>query len=158
MQWRNEQIYHLRQINLLNKENQDKYFDNIVNRLFNETRPDQVLFSYLQNDICIGYGGLVHINWIDRNAEISFLLNTKLELDFFEFHWNNFLILIEKIAFSDLNMHKIFTYSFNLRPRLYTVLNKNQYKEEARLKEHVIIDNKPHDVLIHSKFNGSFKF
>ena len=29
MKWRNEQIYHLRQVNVLDKESQNKYFQNV---------------------------------------------------------------------------------------------------------------------------------
>jgi len=79
MDWRNEQLYHLRQEKLLTKEAQDLYFNNKVNKLFEQEKPEQILFSYLRDSECIGYGGLVHINWNDRNAEISFIMKTELE-------------------------------------------------------------------------------
>lgn len=66
MQWRNEQIYHLRQAGPLTKEKQNAYFENVVAKLFNQEQPNQILFSFLKDDECIGYGGLVHINWIDK--------------------------------------------------------------------------------------------
>ena len=34
MKWRNEQIYHLRQISELTKTDQDRYFNNIIASLF----------------------------------------------------------------------------------------------------------------------------
>ena len=34
MKWRNEQMYHLRQSELLTKENQESYYQNIVSKLF----------------------------------------------------------------------------------------------------------------------------
>jgi hypothetical protein len=83
LKWRNEQIYHLRQEKPLTVEDQEAYFNSVVNMLFNEEQPSQILFSYLQNDVCIGYGGLVHINWIDKNAEVSFIMNTELEEKYF---------------------------------------------------------------------------
>ena len=70
MKWRNEQIYHLRQSKPLTKEDQDHYFNNVASKLFEQEQPSQILFSFLRNDICIGYGGLVHINWVDKHAEI----------------------------------------------------------------------------------------
>ena len=73
MKWRNEQIYHLRQNKPLTEIDQDNYFKNVIQILFNQNLPDQILFSFLKNDVCIGYGGLVHINWTDKNAEISFI-------------------------------------------------------------------------------------
>jgi RimJ/RimL family protein N-acetyltransferase len=153
MQWRNEQIYHLRQASPLTAEQQEWYFNNIVARLFEQEKPTQLLFSYLENDICIGYGGLVHINWIDKHAEISFIMNTALEKDFFEFHWQTYLSLIEKVAFEELNLHKIFTYAFNLRPHLYKAIENSNYQQEARLPGHCLFEGKFIDVLIHAKFN-----
>ena len=79
MKWRNEQIYHLRQSEPLTIDKQDAYFDNTIAPLFNQEKPNQILFSFLEGNECIGYGGLVHINWIDRNAEVSFIMNTRLE-------------------------------------------------------------------------------
>lgn len=153
MKWRNEQIYHLRQSQSLTIQDQDNYFNNIINQLFEAEKPNQLLFSYLENDKCIGYGGLVHVNWIDKNAEISFVMNTKLEKDMFKFHWSIFLQLLEKIAFNELNLHKIFTYAFDLRPHLYEVLESNNYMKEAVLNEHCFFNNQFIDVIIHSKKN-----
>ena len=153
MNWRNEQIYHLRQSQPLTIQDQDNYFNTIVKELFEAEKPNQLLFSYLENDTCIGYGGLVQINWIDKNAEISFVMNTKLEKDMFKFHWGIFLQLLENIAFYELNFHKIFTYAFDLRPHLYEVLESKNYIKEAVLKEHCFFNNQFIDVLIHSKKN-----
>ena len=153
MQWRNEQMYHLRQAEKLTYENQDTYFKTIVSKLFTEEKPKQILFSYLKGDECIGYGGLVHINWLDKNAEISFVLKTELEQNEFELHWCNFLQLIEKIGFRELTLHKIFTYAFDLRPHLYKALEKSKYVKEATLKEHCFFNNEFIDVIIHSKIN-----
>lgn len=154
MKWRNEQIYHLRQSQPLTIQDQDNYFNTIINQLFEAEKPNQLLFSYLENDTCIGYGGLVHINWIDKNAEISFVMNTKLEKDMFKFHWSTFLQLLENIAFNELNFHKIFTYAFDLRPHLYEVLESNNYLKEAVLNEHCYFNNHFIDVIIHSKKNN----
>ncbi len=152
MQWRNEQIYHLRQSKPLDKNSQDKYFENVVTKLFQDEKPDQILFSYLENGYCIGYGGLVHINWIDKNAEISFVLNTSLEIKFVD-HWCYFLTLIEQVAFKELRFHKIFTYAFDLRPLLYKALEKSRFTKEAVLKNHTYFNNKFIDVVIHSKLS-----
>lgn len=154
MKWRNEQIYHLRQNKLLTIENQQSYFDTVVNELFDQEKPSQILFSYLENEICIGYGGLVHINWIDKNAEISFIMNTDLEKDNFQKHWGIFLNLIEQVAFSDLKLHKIGTFAFDLRPKLYPVLENLGFSKEAVLKKHCLFNEEYVDVVIHSKFNG----
>lgn len=153
MKWRNEQIYHLRQIKPLDKSSQDYYFNNVIAKLFEKEKPDQILFSYLENGKCIGYGGLVHINWIDKNAEISFIMNTDLEHEYFHKHWKIFLSLIEELSFISISLHKIFVYAFDLRINLYEVLESASYYKEARLKEHTYFNNNFIDVLIYSKLN-----
>jgi RimJ/RimL family protein N-acetyltransferase len=153
MKWRNEQIYHLRQSKPLTKQHQDDYFNNVVSKLFEQEQPSQILFSFLRNDICIGYGGLVHINWVDKNAEISFLLNTELEKEYFQEFWRGYLSIIEIVAFRELTLHKIFTYAYDLRPHLYLVLEKEKFLKEAVLKEHFLINGLFKDVIIHSKIN-----
>lgn len=157
MQWRNEQIYHLRQSKPLTAQDQDSYFENVVAKLFEQEQPNQILFSFLENGKCIGYGGLVHINWTDKNAEISFIMQTSLERDRFSEIWTDYLSLLEKVAFNDLKLHKIFTYAFDVREHLYAPLLKSGFSEEARLKEHCFFDNKFKDVLIHSKINQTLK-
>ncbi|GCC50610.1 hypothetical protein SanaruYs_08250 [Chryseotalea sanaruensis] len=151
MQWRNEQMYHLRQNRILTPEDQDQYFKTVVAKLFDLDKPGQILFSYLDGDTCIGYGGLVHIDWTNRNAEISFIMDTTLEKEFFEFHWSTYLSLIERVAFEELDLHKIFTYAFNLRPHLYPVLEKSGFYREATLKEHAFFDERFISVVIHAK-------
>lgn len=153
MKWRNEQIYHLRQSELLTIDKQDAYFDNTIAPLFNQEKPNQILFSFLQANDCIGYGGLVHINWIDRNAEVSFIMDTQLEESSFSKNWSSFLICLEQLAFGELEFHKIFTYAFDLRPHLYLVLERNGFKREAVLKDHCLIGKEYKDVVIHSLLN-----
>lgn len=155
MQWRNEQIYHLRQANPLTEDDQQRYFDNVVSKLYVQSRPDQILFSYIKKGECIGYGGLVHINWIDKNAEISFIMDTKLEAEHFIEHWSNYLTMLKEVAFQDLELHKIYTYAFDLRPHLYTVLEENGLNYESTLKEHCLFQGEYKDVIIHSLINNN---
>jgi len=151
MKWRNEQIYHLRQAEPLTAAKQDAYFENVVAILFDQDRPNQLLFSFLKGDKCIGYGGLVHINWIDKNAEISFIMDTELEDDFFSKYWSIYLELLEKIGFEELNLRKLFVYAFDLRPHLYTMLEANTYFLDARLNDHCYFQGTFRDVVIYSK-------
>ena len=151
--WRHEQIYHLRQEKPLAKADQENYFKNVVNKLFDQEQPNQLLFSYLEGDTCIGYGGLVHINWIDKNAEISFIMNTQLEKEHFSKHWKTFLELIEQVAFHELKLYKIFTFAFDLRPHLYAPIEDSGFVKEATLKKHCLFNGDYKDVIIHSKFN-----
>ena len=80
-------------------------------------------------------------------------MNTELEKDFFDFHWTNFLGLIEKVAFINLKLHKIFTYAFDIRPHLYPVFVDAGFKSDAVLKDHCCFNGEYKDVVIHSKIN-----
>lgn len=156
MEWRNEQIEILRQNAPLTKQSQENYFKTVVEPLFSQENPSQVLFSFLLNDNLIGYGGIVHINWKDKHGEISFLLETQRNtIEIFSQDIARFLELIKVVAFQELAFRKIFTYAYDIRPYLYPVLEKSGFYEEARLKDHVLIDGKFKDVLIHSCFNES---
>lgn len=156
MNWRNEQIYHLRQNKILQLEDQELYFKNVIAGLFGQKRPSQILFSFLNGEKLIGYGGLVHINWLDKNSEISFLMNTSLEAENFVKYWEIFLLLIRKIAFSELGFHKIYTYAFDLRPLLYIALERAGFVEEARLKDHCYFNGEYQNVVIHSLLNNFY--
>ena len=47
LKWRNEQMYHLRQDKVLTNDAQDNYFQNVVNPLFTDEKPSQILFTLL---------------------------------------------------------------------------------------------------------------
>tara|TARA_A100001011_G_C14274949_1_gene828738 strand:- start:198 stop:1193 length:996 start_codon:yes stop_codon:yes gene_type:complete len=153
MKWRNDQIYHLRQKDILTKSKQDLYFGNVVSKQFDLEKPDQLLFSFLKEDVCIGYGGLVHLNWTERNAEVSFVMDTNQEALNFVYLWNIFLILLKQVVFKYLSFHKIYTYAYDLRPKLYDALSQSGFKFEGRLEDHCLVDSKFHDVLYHSCIN-----
>jgi len=153
--WRNEQMVHLRQDQKLSRADQDNYYLNVVASLFQEDQPKQILFAFLDNGELVGYGGLVHMNWMDRHGEVSFLMNTELQEKRFEDYWSNYLRLLRFVAFDELKLRKIFTYAFDVRPHLYPVLQNAGFVEEARLKDHCCINGKFKDVLIHAQFTGA---
>jgi RimJ/RimL family protein N-acetyltransferase len=156
MQWRNEQIINLRQKHPIDSSQQEIYFDTVVADLFNQEKPGQLLFSFFENENFIGYGGLVHIDWESKNAEISFLIetvNAKNDIVWAE-KFSNFVEILKIIARYELNFVKLYTYGYKVRPYLfkYDVLTSINFKEEACLQNHVMIDGELHDVLIHSYF------
>ena len=80
-------------------------------------------------------------------------MNTESEKKFFKEYWLTFIHLIEQVAFKDLKFHKIFTYAFDLRPNLYSVLNLADFNQDARLNDHCLFNGKYIDIVIHSKIN-----
>jgi len=153
-QWRNEQIEILRQKDFLTAGQQETYFKNVIDHLFEHEEPSQLIFSFLENGILIGYGGLVHIDWKNKTAEVSFLTETSRNksTEIFINDWINYLALIKKVANTFLNFNSIFTYAYDLRPNLYRALEKSGFKETSRLKDHVEINGEKKDVVIHTFF------
>lgn len=152
--WRNEQMHHLRQNEPLTEEMQRNYFDTVVTSLFECEHPGQYLFSYLRAGECIGYGGLVHIDYVKKSAELSFILATELEESQFAMHWSNFLKLIQPIAFQGLGLQRIFTYAYDLRPHLYPILEDHGFYKERTLQDALIENGKTISAIIHSKWNA----
>jgi RimJ/RimL family protein N-acetyltransferase len=153
-EWRNQQIAVLRQKEPLTTEKQNAYFEQVVAKLFEEEWPPQLLFSFLEDGKLVGYGGLVHIDWESKNAEVSFLTRTDRAVDAEQFvaDWIIFLKILKKIASQELNLVKIYTYAYDVRPHLYKALTNSAFAEEARLKHHIAIAENFVDVLIHSCF------
>jgi hypothetical protein len=152
MKWRNDQKNILRQDGLLTIEEQIKYFSTTVKSLFYEEQPKQLLFSFFENDEFIGYGGLVHIDWENLNAEISFLLKTELNTsESYIEKFTNFLKLINSLAKYQC-FHKIYTFGYNIEEYRFVPLIDLLYNKEAILKKHKKINEKFYDVLIYSKF------
>jgi hypothetical protein len=152
--WRNEQINILRQKEKLTEAQQKIYFETVIANLFEVAQPKQVLFSFFENDVFIGYGGLVHIDWESKHGEISFLTETKRTLNPVQFKndWMNYLTLLKHVAKNELRFNKIYTYAYSVRENLFPVLIEQQFVLEATLKKHVLINNQYEDVLIHSYF------
>ncbi len=154
LNWRNSQIEILRQKEIISIEQQEFYFANVVEKLFEEEYPKQLLFSFLYNDVLIGYGGLVHIDWESKNAEISFLTSKERSSieNVFTSDWNNYLNLLKTVCKPELNFIKIYTYAYGIRTNLFPILENNGFEQEAALKKHIIINNKPVNIIIHSFF------
>ena len=55
MNWRNDQIYHLRQSMILTKDEQDNYFNNQIKEAFSSDKPENILFSFLTDGELLGY-------------------------------------------------------------------------------------------------------
>lgn len=157
LKWRNDQIFHLRQEVPLTKTDQDFYFKNVIEKQFGQKRPSQILFSFFKKNECVGYGGLVHINWKLKTAEISFLINTELEKEYFEIFWEVFLKIIQEVGFKELGFIKLYTFSYCLRPRLYKILNKLKFDKERVLENFKRIDNQLYDARIDVKYSNNFK-
>ncbi len=155
MQWRNDQIDVLRQNMPLTRDMQTRYFKEVVMKELKMDKPNQILVSYLFNDILIGYGGLVHISWIDKRGEVSFLLETdrNRNIGVLKKEYAVFLSLIKILAFDELLFNKITTEAFDIRPHIINVLEENGFVLEGRLRDQYLINGRFVDSLLHGCFS-----
>ena len=157
--WRNEQIEVLRQKSELSPEDQQNYFRDVIVPTFAQDKPRQLLFSYLENDVLIGYGGLVHIDWEMPRGEISFLMETKRAADpdryaeDFQIYFN----LLARIAFDELGFHRMTSETFDIRPVHVKVLESFGFRREGRLREHVMVRGKAIDSILHGLLRDEWR-
>lgn len=137
--WRNAQLPVLRQAAPLSAADQDGYFVRVVLPLFTQEQPRQLLFSLLKNDELIAYGGLVHIAWPDRRAEVSFLADPARAADpaTYRADFRAHLRLLGQVAFAGLQFARLFTETYDLRPAHVAILEEAGFRLEGRLRQHV---------------------
>lgn len=146
MNWRNAQMDYLRQDMPLTDEDQARYW-NKLRATFQEYQPDEILFSFLEEEKCIGYGGLTRIAWSARNAEVSFLMDP--EQPGYSKNFAIFLSLLKVVAFENLRFHRLYAETYDIRPEHVSVLEKNGFVLEGRMREHALAGGKWVDALIH---------
>ncbi len=148
--WRNAQIDILRQKKPISENEQEEYYEKKLKKNFHENKPEQIIFSFLLKNECIGYGGFVHIDWEQKSAELSFLneTNRSKNLDLYFKDFSKFLRIISKIAFDHIKFKKLITETYNIRPKTIEILKNFGFKKEKTLKNHVKIDGKLIDSLI----------
>lgn len=151
MNWRNSQMDILRQKNALREADQELYYKNTIEPSFSENFPVIILFSFLKNGSCVGYGGLTNIEWESKRAEVSFLLDTKRgnNKTVYRKEFKVFLKLLKEVAFKDLKFHRLFTETYDLRQFHIDALEESGFEIEGRMRDHVIVQGKYVDSLIH---------
>ena len=151
--WRNNQRDVLRQNSEISADQQVEYFRNFIWNDLESLKPMQVLMSIYKEGIHIGYGGLVHISWENSRAEISFLLdpsipeNSKIYFEIFR----DYLDGIESVAISSLKLHKLILETYNFRENHIKAIESAGYLQEGVLTDHVFINSKWHDSILHGK-------
>lgn len=156
--WRNEQMDVLRQQNKISSVEQKTYFEQVIWPTLQSRQPVQILFSFLYQDECIGYGGLTNLDWFSRRAEVSFLLDTRrLEnASLYAKDYQHFLFLLCQVAFKELGMHRIYTETFSFRDAHIKVLEDFGFKREGVLREHIFKRSQWYDSIMHGLLAGEF--
>ena len=137
MTWRNEQMSALRQSAPLTPSEQKNYFDNVVKPSLSQKQPNLILLRFTFENSLIGYGGLVHIDWENQRAEVSFLLDTERGKDTFQYgrDCSVFLNLLMRCAFDTLDLNKIYTYSYSHRSFHVNAVEASGFRRDGVLRQ-----------------------
>ncbi len=144
--------------------------DPILNINFNQPTPlsykdqfnwyiEQVLtkktFAYIAmlENIPIGYISLQNINWITRNAEISYFVIEEFNKDTFAELMH---ISMLRTGFKFLNLHKIYTVCFAFNDS-YKILEKLGFKVEGVIRDHCFKDGLYFNSKAMSIFEGEYE-
>jgi len=151
MEWRNSQMDILRQNTPLTAPAQMKYYYEYIEPEYNKKAPKQILFSVYYEETFVSYGGLVHIDWSARRGELSFICDPKIvnNLQKYKLIFLSFISAIKKIAFRGLDLHRIFTETYDVRPHHIAILESTGFAYEGCMKDHVQINGQFVDSLLH---------
>ena len=151
--WRNAQKKILRQTKEISKYEQKCYFRDKVFTQLDIHFPAQILIGIEWRGKFVGYGGLVHIDWNSRKAEVSFLLDTEIreESKLFIEIFSSYLSLIQIMAFEHLALNRIYTETYSFRTSVISTLNANDFLLEGTLRKSYFWEGRFFDSLIHSK-------
>jgi len=148
--WRNAQLDVLRQAAPLSEEDQDRYYDLVIRPQLDQEAPAQVLVAMLEDDRLVGYGGLVHISWPNRRAEISFMTEpSRLDEATFRSDWGLFLDLMIEVARDRLHLHRLTTETYEIRAIVLDQLDRAGFEREGILRQHVWLDDRYVDAVLH---------
>lgn len=146
--WRNEQRNILRQNKILTDKDQLAWF-----KLLPKDK-NQKIFSILDSsEKLLGYCGIVHIDWENRNGEISFLLESDTPKNTHQDIFLEVLSLLKRYAFSTLSLHRLFTETFEYRKFHIGILEEFGFKQEGKLTGHIYKNGKFYDSVLHYILN-----
>lgn len=159
-QWRNEQIAILRQQLPLSEEDQKRYWKDTILPTTKQDNPSLILFAIIDRSgqqinqqTLIGYTGLTHIDWSNKRAEISFLLDTTIseETDLFQSLFFSCLKALTTLSFEKLHLEKIIAEVFAFRKEVIRCLKMASFEHDGTLRRHVHKKGKIYDSLLFSK-------
>ena len=140
--WRNAQMEVLRQSHEITTEQQEAYYKEQIWPGKSRIRPNEILFSIELDDVLVGYGGLVHIDWDMGIAEVSFLLDPSLERQLASKRGIliGFVKILRRVAFHNLGFKEIWTETFNFRREHIAML------EAAGFESKPVVGGSPHRI------------
>ncbi len=156
--WRNAQLSVLRQVQCISAEEQQRYFASVIWPDLSNPTPTNILLSFFEGERMIGYGGLVHIQWLHHRAEVSFLFDPVIEAETERASslLAGFLGLLRQLAFEDLGLNRLTTETYDTRAHIIPTLESVGFEKEGLLRAHVIKDGRVLNATLHGCLKDHF--
>jgi len=154
--WRNDQINVLRQDKIINKTEQREYYQQNVFPQYINKKPNLHLLGIHKHNKLIAYGGLVYINFLKSEAEVSFLVDSNIsnDSDDYEEIFSFFLNIISKIAFEKFQLKLIYTETNDFRIKHITILENNSFIKKGIVKKGVVENGITFNTILHTRNLG----
>jgi RimJ/RimL family protein N-acetyltransferase len=152
-QWRNQQTFILRQWKPLSDYQQEEWW-------FRINEGDKEVVFGIRNEldngdvVLIGYCALVYIDWINRRAEYSIVIDKEYDIAYDEI-FNKTTEFITNYGFNTMDLRKITTEAFSHRKHVIELLEKFGFEKEGILLDHIYKDGKYWDSHLHAIFRGA---
>jgi RimJ/RimL family protein N-acetyltransferase len=149
--WRNEQQSICRYWKQLTDDNQEDWYFT-----YSDKDSREVIFAIRYtlddgSDVLIGYTGLVYIDWLNRRAEYSILVDLNYHSNYDEIFQKTTDFIVD-YGFNSLNLQKITTETFSHRTHQIELLEKYGFERQGVLKDHIYKDGKYWDSILHAIF------
>ena len=156
--WRNEQMDGLRQSSPLSASHQKKYFNDFVLNEFIKKEPAQILLRFCLKGKLIGYGGVVHIDWLHLKGEVSFLMATERAKEISQYceEFAIFLKLLKQLAFNYLGFNKLTTEAYNHRRHHIQTIENADFTREGLLRQHTRVNGEWVDAVVCSLLKSEY--
>lgn len=155
--WRNISDFrkNFREVRELNMENQEKWFERIVENSKNDF---MFMIERLSDKQPIGVCGLVYVNWIIRSADFSFYIGEEAKYIDDDGYAEEATRLLLDYGFNNLNMHKIWTelYDFDQK-KIKFFMEKFKFKKDGLLRDNCFEAGEYSDSHIYSILESEFK-
>ena len=149
--WRNEQQSICRYWKPLTDDNQEDWYFT-----YSDKDSREVIFAIRTEWVSdmlklIGYCGLVYIDWLNRRAEYSILVDLNYHSNYDEIFKKTTDFIVD-YGFNSLNLNKITTETFSHRTHQIELLEKYGFERQGVLKDHIYKDGKYWDSHLHAIF------
>lgn len=152
-EWRNAQMNILRQSEPLTDFDQEKWYSSL------EDDKTQVLFALITDNEFVGYCGLTNIDYGNKRAEISFLVETD-RAKHKVIYRRDFLAVLYMLCehgFDKIGLNRIFVNTYEFRKEHIKILEEFGFWKEAELRQHYFNNSKYFNSFVHSILLSEWK-